>query len=288
LIHDHQACIKMTDTQTDVHWLFPLKGVAEGAAPGSKQRRSISCAARSHWEQELSIHLDGLIQGPLPQPETFFLGLECSPAHERFLNRVLTLNLAQPTIYDGTAPLLIQAIFEPLRPANFEAFLVVNKQSGGRWKFPLAIEATEPEVDDLIRIEAIINTTASVAFSITNQFPVSAKFTASFTPESPLEFKIHPKNGILEPSTSVSADGTQFVVSFTPREYGKMLMGKLVIQTDDVQWTYEVRGTHPRYVAPRGASNLDTVLSESVRDKMDHTRTKHVNYITANMKAAKR
>jgi hypothetical protein len=31
-------------------------------------------------------------------------------------------------------------------------------------------------------------------------------------------------------------EGTSFIVSFTPIEYGKMKVGKLVVQTDEMYW----------------------------------------------------
>ena len=43
---------------------------------------------------------------------------------------------------------------------------------------------------------------------------------------------------------------------FTPREYhGKPLVGKLVVQTEEMQWSYEVRGTHPKYVPPASSTS---------------------------------
>lgn len=36
--------------------------------------------------------------------------------------------------------------------------------------------------------------------------------------------------------------GQQFIVSFTPFEYGKMAVGVLVITTAEMQWSYEVSG----------------------------------------------
>jgi len=53
-----------------------------------------------------------------------------------------------------------------------------------------------------------------------------AEFTASFTPDSAQEFFVHPKQGSLEP---YGREGTNFIVSFTPTEYGKQKIGKLVI-----------------------------------------------------------
>ena len=60
-------------------------------------------------------------------------------------------------------------------------------------------------------------------------------------------------------------EGTPFVISFTPTEYGNTLIGKLVIATDDVQWSYEVRGTHPEYIAPVArASKVDSHISREL------------------------
>ena len=64
-----------------------------------------------------------------------------------------------------------------------------------------------------------------------------APFTASFTPDSPCKFTVFPNEGVLEPPGR--GDGTVFIVSFTPTEYGKTQVGKLVIQTEEMQWSYE-------------------------------------------------
>jgi hypothetical protein len=53
-----------------------------------------------------------------------------------------------------------------------------------------------------------------------------AEFNAFFTPDSAPEFVVYPKTGLLEP---YGKEGTNFIVSFTPTEYGKAKVGKLVI-----------------------------------------------------------
>ena len=35
-------------------------------------------------------------------------------------------------------------------------------------------------------------------------------------------------------------EGTNFIISFTPVEYGKIRKGKLIIQTDDMYWYYKI------------------------------------------------
>jgi hypothetical protein len=53
-----------------------------------------------------------------------------------------------------------------------------------------------------------------------------ADFTANFTAESDPEFTVYPKIGKLE---SYGRDGTNFIISFTPIEYGKIRHAKLII-----------------------------------------------------------
>ena len=69
-----------------------------------------------------------------------------------------------------------------------------------------------------------------------------AEYHSFFTSDSAPEFVVYPKQGMLEP---YGKEGTNFIVSFTPTEYGKAKVGKLIIQTDEMQWSYEIRGTHP-------------------------------------------
>ena len=73
---------------------------------------------------------------------------------------------------------------------------------------------------------------------------------AYFTSDSASEFTISPSTGVLKPYGS---EGTNFIVSFLPRMYGKIYVGKLIIETEDMQWTYEVRGDNPKYEQPSGS-----------------------------------
>ena len=111
----------------------------------------------------------------------------------------------------------------------------------------MQLEATEPEVDDVIVIESNINRTSSVSFKLTNQFNSYAPFEAFFTPDSSHEFSVFPTTGTLEPCVVVGrggrggaidrrpvfshppsppialrrygTDGTAFIVSFTPSTF---------------------------------------------------------------------
>lgn len=51
-----------------------------------------------------------------------------------------------------------------------EATVIIQCTEGGLWKFPLVFIATEPEVDDVINIEAVgLNKESIVGFKLTSQ-----------------------------------------------------------------------------------------------------------------------
>lgn len=74
---------------------------------------------------------------------------------------------------DGETPMMFVSFvvdFLPLKAFKAPCELVVNKSSGGRWRHGVVLESTEPEVDDVIVIEALLNSTSSVSFKLTNQY----------------------------------------------------------------------------------------------------------------------
>lgn len=119
-----------------------------------------------------------------------------------------------------------------------------------------------PNEDDVIVMSAPLHTTSSLQFRLTNRTKDFATFTAYYTPDSGPEFAVSPRSGLLEPFGKL---GTQFVISFTPVEYGKTRAGKLIIETDDMLWyltlniyeitiylirSYGVKGVLPKYIPP--------------------------------------
>lgn len=151
--------------------------------------------------------------------------------------------------------------------------LVVTKcQTGGQWRFPLALEALEPEVDDTIVIESTINQTSSVSFRLANHFRERASFQCEFTLTSSPAFTVFPLTGEL--AAYGEEPGTNFILSFTPLEYGQVLTARLTIITEEVQWTFDIQGTHPKYVVPRRESMIDQRLSADVVTKLAQSRKK--------------
>ena len=78
------------------------------------------------------------------------------------------------------------------------------------------------------------------------------------------------------------------MVSFTPTEYGKAKVGKVVIQTEEMQWTYEIKGSHPHYRVPE--PKLGGRIANKLRPEVQHERRMKTstkkNFMTKNMRAA--
>ena len=130
-------------------------------------------------------------------------------------------------------------------------------------------------MDDSIVIEAKLHHTSSVSFDLNNVEPESVPFKAFFSADSPLEFNVFPATGDLAPYGT--SEGTTFIVSFTPEDYGRTSVGTLFIQTDEMLWSYEVRGTHPAYAKPSldtSKSKIDTGLTRAQLRAMQGKRTR--------------
>merc|ERR1719421_1879049 len=173
--------------------------------------------------------------------------------------------------------------FSPLRPLVCLCNLVISKASSGRWRFDVKLEATEPEVDDVIQIQSPLNKPASVAFRLCNHSSAYSEFDAFFDAESAYEFTVQPTSGVLEPA---GTSGTAFIITYKPTEYGKPVQGKLIIQTEEVYWSYCVRGTHPKYSAPiADKPKVATRLSKDVQQTVSQAAAirRKKNFIRDNM-----
>lgn len=95
-----------------------------------------------------------------------------------YVQRSLTVNMVTPggKLASPSDPLEFDFVLEPLKPFEASVQLVLNKSTGGRWRYLMRVVASEPEPDDVIDIEATLHRTSSVSFGITNHFPQYAPF----------------------------------------------------------------------------------------------------------------
>lgn len=263
------AEILISSSRPQLSWRFPLRGICEVPAPS--QPIQLTCKARELIQRELSVVLSGLSN--LQPNEQFSFHVEVPDEYKAFYDKSIIITQLFSTLDSPSSPARYEIIFQPLKTVDMQFVLLVNRQFGGRWRFAINFIATDPDPDDVIHITASLHRTTSVAFRLANQFPETAPFHAFFTPGSPHEFSIQPTNGILAPAGS---EGSEFVLSFTPHEYGKVLIGKLVIQTEDMQWLYEVRGGPQDYKIPKGISKIDNKLDQEATNKLQ-TRKSPLN-----------
>lgn len=228
-ITTYKAFINITTTETSdkLKWSYPIEAIAE--APKCESRYEFRCRAREVVNETLDIKLHGITE--ITQTEYFEHEIILPEEYQSLLGRIISIEPLMDNISSINQLLRYQIKFTPTKPLNFTGSLLLKKKSGGRWRYDLLFDVVEPLVDDVITIEAPMNQTASVTFNITNQYPEPAKYEAYFSPDTPIEFSVNPIKGELKPYGS---EGTPITVSFSPKEYGNMLLGKLIITTNDM------------------------------------------------------
>jgi len=262
-ISDYHADIVVMMNEK-LSWKYPVLGITE--ATSTTVDHSFKTASRVVTEKEIRFSLPGITD--IVPGETFVHELNVfTKEFEYSLKKWFTLKPIKNYIDHENEQLVYLAHFKPMKPFKSFAEIILLKPSGGRWRFRIQLESTEPEVDDQILITSPLNTTSSVQFRLNNPNPkASSEFTAEFTHDSASEFSVYPKSGKLEPAVR---DGTSFIISYTPVEYGKVKIGKLIIQTDEMYYSYVVKGTFPQYKPPNFThSRLDNRLDSDVRKKL--------------------
>ncbi|TYZ60320.1 hypothetical protein PybrP1_012273 [[Pythium] brassicae (nom. inval.)] len=249
-----EIVIRGSEEYGELEWRYPIRGVAE--APLFPRPFTLACQARDSVEKMIVCELLAAPAGMAPADETFavawdvpaerFGALATAASVERALTiRALPAESSSSSAGPGASSVLLpyHVRFDPLRPYRGSVYLLVKKASGGLWRFEVALDTSEPPVDDAITIESNLNQTSSVTFQLRNQFRQSARFLAEFSAGSSSAFTVFPAEGFLPPFGS--DDGQSFVVSFTPTGYGKMQSGQLVILTEEMQWTFNIKGAYP-------------------------------------------
>lgn len=251
-----EIIIRGSEAYRELEWHYPIHGVAE--APLHPRPVILACQARDSVEKKVSLELLAAPAGIRVRDEVFTVEWEIDPerfgplasstAIERALSITPSSNLDADTdsslegfAHNAVLPYSIR--FEPLRPYRGSIYLLVKKKSGGRWRFEVVLDSSDPTVDDVITIESSLNQTSSVTFQLRNQFRHPTAFSAEFSAGSSPAFSVYPADGTLPQYGS--NEGQPFVVSFTPTAYGKMQSGQLLITTEEMQWTFNVKGTYP-------------------------------------------
>jgi len=232
-----------------LQWKFPLIGVGEGLI--IIEHFNLNCPARQSLIQRKSLTLTGLPVINSDAVENFSVSVEAdNDGSNDWLKRSLTVKLINSSLASANEPIIVEFNFSPLRPLSTQCAIVIKKQSGGSWRFPLRLTATTPEADDEILLEASVGSAQTINFSVNNLFDKAAKYKAYLTTTSSPFFTIAPKTGRLPPSSA--SNGQLLTVTFAPLEYGKEVYeATIMIETDEAVMKYDVKGRAPKYKIPK-------------------------------------
>lgn len=83
-------------------------------------------------------------------------------------------------------------IFEPQKTVSAKVGMVVEKSTGGRWRFELKLEATQPDVDGSVTIQAAPGQSALGPVLLYSPTDQPQPFTCHFTHDSSISFDVSP------------------------------------------------------------------------------------------------
>ena len=133
--------------------------------------------------------------------------------------------------------------------------VITDKSAQACWKVPIKLLAHPPKVDDTITIEGKLQKNSSVAFTLKNKLQKDLSFKAYFTKDSSSDFAVSPSEGILKSDEDRGPMDNRFTVTFLPKKYGKTFNGVLIIETDDISWSFDVKGV-PQKVKKNQSSRI--------------------------------
>eukprot|EP00798_Chlamydomonas_sp_ICE-L_P015727 gene15727-21848_t len=312
-------------------WRYPIRGLPEmNQDLGSMF--SYKCRARAVAEERMEILLTGLasvdvgeeFQHELIIPPEYleFLGdgvLEITPVESRLKGTntplVYALHFAPKRMFDAEVSFVamkasggrwcfevqLQATEPELDStltieSTLDQTSKVMKASGGRWCFEVQLQATEPELDGTLTIESTMDQTSKVPVYLYSTTSEPQAFTAGFTADTPLNFDVTPSRGILPPmlQEGEAPSGPPVLeVSYTCKDMGKVMKGRLYVQTSDMQYSYDLKGKMPEYQPPHPSQfepTVDSRLSPEMQAKLDQAtnpKKGRPNFVAMNTKASK-
>ena len=230
-------------------WDYPIEGITEVKSKGIDF--VFKTKAKKLFETKLNLDISNLPEKVIDYSDFVYMINVQEGKLKDLINKCLSIQFVDKKKLDKAdiekRKLPLEIKFYSLRPFKTEIEFILRKKSGGQWIYNILLDSGPPDPDDIIHIKSSIGMQSFVTFRLQNVFTKDARFTAYFTHESSSEFSVTPKEGILDQN---GREGTQFVICYLPVEYGKIKIAKLIVETDEVQWLFEVRGSHLEYKPP--------------------------------------
>ena len=233
----------------DIIWDYPIEGITEIKSKGVDF--IFKTKAKTLYEKIIYLDISSLPENNIDFSDFAYVLNIQEEKYKLLINKCFTINFNEKLIKkdnpQSPKKLPLEIKFYPLRPFRTEFEFILRKKSGGQWIYNIVLEATLPDPDDVIPIKASLNKESYITFSLENVFAREAKFVSYFSHDSSTEFSVSPREGILAQN---GKEGTQFIICYLPVEYGKVKIGKLIVETDEVMWIFEIRGMYTDYKPP--------------------------------------
>ncbi|CBZ34188.1 hypothetical protein, conserved [Leishmania donovani] len=235
-----RPAVRRSDKTYDVTWTYPIEGccVYRQTQPSLRLR----CASRTQYNDTMYVHAPGLPPG---LASAFSVVFEVDPqkSYAAAAAASVSCSVTMPSPYPDGFELNLK--FAPLRPLVGSGWVVLRSAEGGMWQYRVQLESTPAPVDDTIVLYGEYKESTSVSFDLYNVFPYRSTFFAYFTADSSKDFTVSPAHGVLlpfVPGQRGAATATNVQISVHPSSRIPQIEGTLVVDTDDMQWTFRVLG----------------------------------------------
>ncbi|CAM45228.2 conserved hypothetical protein [Leishmania braziliensis MHOM/BR/75/M2904] len=235
-----RPAVRRSDKTCDVTWTYPIEGycVYRQTQPALRLR----CASRMQCDDTVYVHAPGLTPGLAAD---FSVVFEADPQQSYAVAAAASVScsVTMPSPYPDGFELNLK--FTPLRPLVGSGWVVLRGAECGVWQYRVQLESTPAPVDDTIVLYGDYKESTSVSFDLYNVFPYRSSFFAYFTADSSKDFAVSPAHGVLLPfvcGQRGAATATNLQISAHPSSRIPQIEGTLVVDTDDMQWTFRVLG----------------------------------------------
>ncbi|KAK7194796.1 Flagellar-associated PapD-like [Novymonas esmeraldas] len=244
LVRRHNAVVEVrpavrrSDKTCDVAWTYPIEGycVYRQTQPSLRLR----CAARTQCADTVYVHAPGLLPGVSAAVSVAF-EVDPQQSYAAAAAASASCSATMPSPYPDGFELNLK--FAPLRPLVGAGWVVLRGAEGGVWQYRVQLESSPAPVDDTIVLYGEYKERTSASFDLYNVFPYRSAFFAYFTADSSKDFAVAPAHGVLlpfVPGQRGAATATNLQITVHPSSRIPQVEGTLVVDTDDMQWTFRV------------------------------------------------
>ena len=272
------------ESMPSARWIYPIIGNA--LSESMDERKSIRCRSMTTVDEELTFVLIG-------ETEVFTINkysasITLPPGYE-FLNTAISIRTKEIKRKDNIVSIVMTVRFSPQKPLKCIATISIKNPLSQEWHFDIELTSERGKVISQVIVESLLNKTGYAKVHVPFTFNVHTNFRAYFAQGSAIELDVQPRQGTIEPSF-LSPTELPVTVLFSPKMYGKVLKGILVIETETSQYLFEVLGKTPEYVPPdlsTVSAKINNKLPEEVQKFHLMQTKKHRNIIKDNIENVK-